>query len=89
MNPPIMKELDWNCIFHLHIDASLIVVGTILAQEGERGLIYPFIMQVDCLMCMINLTLYDNWKGGACYDICCQEISTLFAQQQVHVLCWS
>lgn len=34
---------DWKLPFHVHVDASSIALGIILAQEGEGGLEYPIV----------------------------------------------
>ena len=31
-NAPILQALDWNKIFHVHVDASKFAIGCILAQ---------------------------------------------------------
>ena len=36
-----MKSLDWNLIFHVHIDASNFTIGAILAQPGEKNMDFP------------------------------------------------
>ena len=39
---PILKPLDWNLTFHVHIDASPFAIGCILAQLGEKNMDFPF-----------------------------------------------
>ena len=34
MFAPILRSLDWNLVFHVHIDASAYAIGCILAQLG-------------------------------------------------------
>ena len=38
---PILRALDWNKVFHVHIDASNFVIGCILAQPGEHNMDFP------------------------------------------------
>ena len=38
---PILVFLDWKLTFHVHVDASSIALGVILAQPGEGGLNLP------------------------------------------------
>ena len=38
---PILVFPNWNLPFHLHVDASSIALGIILAQPGERGMDHP------------------------------------------------
>ena len=38
---PILVFLDWNKEFHVHVDASSIVLGVVLAQPGEGDLDHP------------------------------------------------
>ena len=35
---PILKSLDWNVIFHVHIDALNFAIGDILAQPGKKNM---------------------------------------------------
>jgi uncharacterized membrane protein len=37
----ILVFLDWKKTFHVHVDASLIALGVILAQPGEGGIDHP------------------------------------------------
>ena len=38
---PILKALNWNLIFHVHVDASNFVIGAILAQPREGNMDFP------------------------------------------------
>ena len=38
---PILVFLDWKKPFHVHVDASSIALGIILAQLGEGGIDHP------------------------------------------------
>jgi hypothetical protein len=38
---PILVFADWEKTFHVHVDASTIAVGAILAQLGMRDLDHP------------------------------------------------
>ena len=38
---PILVFPDWKKIFHVHVDASSIALGIILAQPGEGGIDHP------------------------------------------------
>jgi hypothetical protein len=38
---PILVFLDWEKTFHVHVDASAIALGAILAQPGARDLDNP------------------------------------------------
>ncbi|MCO5568951.1 hypothetical protein L7F22_022654 [Adiantum nelumboides] len=38
---PILRALDWNVIFHVHIDASNFAIGCVLTQPREHKLDYP------------------------------------------------
>jgi hypothetical protein len=38
---PILVFLDWEKKFHVHVDASVITLGAILAQPRTRELDYP------------------------------------------------
>ena len=38
---PILVFLDWKKIFHVHVDASSIALGVILAQPGEGNIDHP------------------------------------------------
>ncbi|MCO5557895.1 hypothetical protein L7F22_011467 [Adiantum nelumboides] len=35
---PILKALDWDKIFHIHVDASAFAIGCILAQPGGKNM---------------------------------------------------
>lgn len=37
----ILKSLDWNLTFHVHIDASTFAIGCILTQPGEKNMDFP------------------------------------------------
>lgn len=38
---PILEFLDWEKKFHVHVDASSISLGVVLAQEGEGDIYHP------------------------------------------------
>jgi hypothetical protein len=38
---PILIFPDWSKIFHVHVDASSITLGVILAQPGEDNINHP------------------------------------------------
>jgi hypothetical protein len=38
---PILVFSDWGKTFHVHVDASTITLGAILAQPGEGDLDHP------------------------------------------------
>ena len=38
---PILVFLDWNKEFHVHVDASSVALGVVLAQPGEGNLDHP------------------------------------------------
>ena len=38
---PILVFPNWKVSFHVHVDASSIALGVILAQPGEGGLNHP------------------------------------------------
>jgi sugar phosphate isomerase/epimerase len=38
---PILIFPDWSKIFHVHVDASSITLGVILAQPGEGSIDHP------------------------------------------------
>ena len=40
---PILVFPDWKKIFHVHVDASSIALGVILAQPGEGGIDHPIV----------------------------------------------
>ena len=41
MTTPIPIFLDWKRPFHVHVDASSIVLGIILAQPRDKGIDHP------------------------------------------------
>ena len=41
MTVPILVFPNWTVSFHVHVDASSIALGVILAQPGEGGLDHP------------------------------------------------
>ena len=40
---PILQALDWDKVFHVHIDASNFAIGCILAQPGENNMDFPIL----------------------------------------------
>ena len=38
---PILRALNWDLIFHVHIDTSNFAIGCVLAQPSEHNLDYP------------------------------------------------
>ena len=38
---PILLFPDWNKEFHVHVNASSIALGVVLAQSGEGNIDYP------------------------------------------------
>jgi hypothetical protein len=38
---PILVFLDWNKVFHVHVDASSIALGVVLAQSGTGDIDHP------------------------------------------------
>ena len=43
ISAPILRALDWNKIFHVHIDAFAYAIGCILAQPGESNMDFPIL----------------------------------------------
>ena len=43
ISAPILRALDWNKIFHVHIDASAYAIGCILAQPSENNMDFPIL----------------------------------------------
>ncbi|MCO5593602.1 hypothetical protein L7F22_047617 [Adiantum nelumboides] len=41
ISTPIFKAMDWDKIFHIHVDASAFTIGCILAQPGEKNMDFP------------------------------------------------
>ena len=41
MEAPILQALDWNKVFHVHINASNFAIGCVLAQPGEHNMDLP------------------------------------------------
>ena len=41
INAPILRALDWNKIFHVHVDALKFAMGCVLAQPGEHKMDFP------------------------------------------------
>ena len=41
VNAPILRALDWNKPFCVHIDASKFAVGCVLAQPCEHNMDFP------------------------------------------------
>ena len=38
---PILRSLNWDVIFHVHIDSPNSAIGCVLAQPGDHKLDYP------------------------------------------------
>ena len=56
-SPPIMIYPDWKVGFHVHIDASCIALGVILAQLVNEICIIPSILRVESFLRANKATL--------------------------------
>ena len=65
-----MKSLDWNVIFHVHIDASNFAIGAILAQPCEKNMDFPISYASRQLnSAKKNYTTIEREGLGMVYDV--------------------
>ena len=71
-NAPILRALDWNVIFHVHVDASKFTIGCILAKPREN--------KMDFLVSYASRQLNATTKNYTT-TICHKKVLTLFVSQ--------
>ena len=72
-NPGISRLEE---IFHVHVDASSITLGIILAQPREGGIDHPIYFCKQKVI-LSREKLYDHRKRRISHGICITEIQTL------------
>ena len=83
---PILVFPNWNKEFHVHVDASSIAMGIILAQLGEGNIDHP-ISFASRKLSTTEKKLYYHRTRRFSYGLCITEVSTLSVRisfQDVH-----
>ena len=77
---PILVFQKWDVEFHVHVDASCIVLGALLTQEGGEGLDHPITFASQRLSKAENNYSTTEHEGLAMVYML-QKIPTLFSQR--------
>ena len=76
---PILVFPDWNKEFHVHVDASSIALGIVLAQSGEGNIDHP-ISFASRKLSTAEKKLYYYRTRRFSYGLCITEVSTLYVR---------
>ena len=77
---PILVFPDWNKEFHVHVDASSIALGIILAQSGEGNIDHPISFASRKLSTAEKKNYTTTERRRFSYGLCIAEVSTLFVR---------
>jgi hypothetical protein len=70
---PILIFPNWENEFHVHVDASGISLGAILAQPGDGAMDHPIYFASREVVTR-RAQLHNDRKGGFSHDLCFAEI---------------
>ena len=73
---PILVFPYWNKPFHVHVDASIIALGIVLTQLGERGIDHPIAYSSRNLSTTEN-NYTTTKKRRISYGVCSTEVQAL------------
>jgi hypothetical protein len=60
---PILIFTEWNKEFHVHVNASSIVLGAVLSQPGEGDIDHPIVFATRKLSTSENNCTTTEWEG--------------------------
>ena len=70
---PILRTLDWNKVFHVHIDASNFSIGCILAQPSDHNMDFP-ICSANRQLNILEKKCFPKKTQGTWDNLCNQKI---------------
>ena len=78
---PILCQFDWDIIFHVHVDALGVALGSILAQT-YGGLYF------EVYYANIRFSRLEQYRERSSrHGLCCTKDQTLFCTEGVLLLC--
>ena len=75
---PILLFPDWSKEFHVHVDASSIALGILLAQSGEGNIDHPIAFASQKLFTVENIYTTTEREG----------LAMVYALQKFNIICW-
>ena len=63
MSTLILKALEWDKVFHVHIDALTFAIGCILAQPHEQNMDFPISYASRQLNSAEKIYTTTKWEG--------------------------
>jgi hypothetical protein len=70
---PILVFPNWSKEFHVHVDASFIALGAVLAQPGARDIDHP-ISFASMKLSTSEMNYTTSEKRSLSYGICIAEV---------------